>query len=190
MLAVQEINRLEDLDSLRDVWRALLLATPRHSLFQTLEWLEITWASYPLPQMLRVLVIERNSQPVGIVPFCVRTEQRKIGAVRVLTYPLNDWGVFFGPVSPEPQVAFHAAIKHIAATPRDWDLIDLRWLDQAAPDFMAAGEALRDAGLNFIARPRMEVRICRMADGWDAYQKSRSRNWRREMRRNIEILEE
>jgi CelD/BcsL family acetyltransferase involved in cellulose biosynthesis len=190
MLAVTELNRLEDLASLRDTWRRLLLATPHHTFFQTFEWLQTTWDHYLLPQKLRVLVIERAAEPIGIVPFCVRTEQRKIGRVRVLTYPLDDWGVFFAPLGPEPQVALAAAIKHVAATPRDWDLIDLRWVDEAAPEFMAAGEALRDAGLTFIARPRMEARICRMTDGWDAYQRSRSRNWRREMKKNLEVLEQ
>jgi CelD/BcsL family acetyltransferase involved in cellulose biosynthesis len=190
MLAVHELNRLEDLTPLRDTWRRLLTATPRYSFFQTGEWLQTTWNHYPLSQKLRVLLIERDRQPFAIVPFCVRTEHRKVGRVRVLTYPLNDWGVFYAPISAEPQLALAAAIKHIAATPRDWDLIDLRWVDEAAPEFMAAGEALRDAGLSFIARPRIESRICRMSDGWEAYQKSRSRNWRREMRKNLEVLEE
>jgi CelD/BcsL family acetyltransferase involved in cellulose biosynthesis len=190
MLAVHELNRLEDLAPLRDMWRRLLHATPRYSFFQSLEWLQTTWNHYPLPQKLRALVIERDGSPFAIVPFCIRTEDRKVGRVRVLTYPLNDWGVFYAPISAEPQLALAAAIKHIASTPRDWDLIDLRWVDEAAPEFMTAGEALRDAGLSFIARPRIESRICRMSDGWEAYQKSRSRNWRREMRKNLEVLEE
>jgi CelD/BcsL family acetyltransferase involved in cellulose biosynthesis len=190
MLAVHELNRLEDLAPLRETWRRLLAATPRYSFFQTLEWLQTTWNHYSLLQKLRVLILEREGQPFAIVPFCVRTEHRKVGRVRVLTYPLNDWGVFYSPISAEPQLALAAAIKHIAATPRDWDLIDLRWVDEAAPEFMAAGEALRDAGLSFIARPRIESRICRMSDGWEAYQKSRSRNWRREMRKNLEVLKE
>jgi CelD/BcsL family acetyltransferase involved in cellulose biosynthesis len=36
----------------------------------------------------------------------------------------------------------------------------------------------------------MEVRLCRFAEGWDAYLQSRSRNWRRKMRHDIETLEE
>jgi CelD/BcsL family acetyltransferase involved in cellulose biosynthesis len=35
----------------------------------------------------------------------------------------------------------------------------------------------------------MEVRHCRFGGGWDAYVNSRSRNWRRKMRRDIEDLE-
>ncbi|RIK75589.1 MAG: hypothetical protein DCC67_15080 [Planctomycetota bacterium] len=189
MLQVREFNQLGDLDSLRPAWQRLLSGTPAHSFFQTLEWLEIAWGNYRLPQKLRVVLVERDGQPVGIVPFCVRVEQRRMGRLRVLTYPLDDWGPFFGPIGPEPQVALQAAIEHVAATPRDWDFIDLRWVDESAPEFMVAGEALRSAGYSFITRPRMEVRICRMTEGWEAYVASRSRNWRREMRRHHELLE-
>ena len=189
MLQVSEINDLRGLDPLRGAWREQLAVTPGYSLFQTLDWLEETWEHYPLPQKLRVVVIERCGQPVGIVPLCVRTEIRKLGALRVLTYPLNDWGTFYGPISADPSTAIGAAVGHVAATARDWDLIDLRWVDEAGSEFMAVGQSMRSAGLEFRARPRMEVRLCRMADGWEKYLTSRSRNWRREMRSDLAALE-
>lgn len=189
MLQVTEINELHELDSLRVTWRTLLHQTPGYSFFQTLEWLETTWPHYPLPQKLRVMLVERDGQPVGIVPFCVRSEARKMGRFRILTYPLNDWGTFYGPLGAKPQAAFLAAMEHVAATTRDWDFIDLRWVDQASPEFMSIGESLRACGYDFIVRPRMEVRLVRMNEGWDGYVKSRSRNWRQKMRRDVESLE-
>jgi CelD/BcsL family acetyltransferase involved in cellulose biosynthesis len=189
MLKVSEINDLAGLAPLRGAWRELLAVTPGYSLFQTLDWLEETWDHYPLPQKLRAVVLERDGAPVGIVPLCVRTERRKLGALRVLTYPLNDWGTFYGPVGPDPTTAIAAAIGHVAATPRDWDLIDLRWVDQDAAEFMAVGEALRSAGFDFRARPRMEVRITGMADGWEKFVAGRSRNWRRQMRTDLAAIE-
>lgn len=189
MLAVHEINRLRDLDALRPVWHKLLLQTPNYSFFQTLEWLEATWSHFAHRQRLRVLVVERDGEPVGIVPWCVRHEPRRVGSVRVLTYPLNDWGTFYGPIGAAPQATIRAAFQHLAATPRDWDLIDLRWVDEAADEFLTIGESMREQGYDFRARPRMEVRVCRFAEGWDAYVNSRSRNWRRKMKHDVEALE-
>jgi CelD/BcsL family acetyltransferase involved in cellulose biosynthesis len=189
MIEVAEINQLAELAPLRSIWSELLACTANHSFFQTLDWLECTWNHYEHPQKLRVLVVERDGQPLGIVPFCVRTEQRKVGSVRILTYPLNDWGTFFGPVSAEPGIVISAALRHVARTARDWDLIDLRWVDEAAPEFLAIGEAFRQAGFAFRTRPRMEVRLVRMNHSWDDYVESRSRNWRRQVRRDIEQLE-
>jgi hypothetical protein len=109
--------------------------------------------------------------------------------VRVLTYPLDDWGTFYGPIGPDPKAGIRSAMRHIAATPRDWDFIDFRWVDEAADEFLTLGESFREAAYELRVRPRMEVRICRFADGWEAYEKSRSRNWRRKMRLDIEALE-
>jgi CelD/BcsL family acetyltransferase involved in cellulose biosynthesis len=184
-----EINGLRDLEALRPVWGRLLAQTPNHSFFQTLEWLEASWDGYAHPQRLRVVVVERRGEPIGIVPWCVRHEPRRIGSVRVLTYPLNDWGAFFGPIGPQPRETMRAAFNHLANMPRDWDMIDLRWVDEAADEFLTIGEALREQSYDYRVRPRMEVRICRFAGGWDAYIKSRSRNWRRKMRHDIEALE-
>ena len=189
MAQISEINCLRELDAWRAAWHRLLAATPNHSIFQTLEWLETTWSHYPLPQKPRVLVVHRDGQPIGIVPFCVRTEERKVGRLRVLTYPLNDWATFYGPIGAEPQLAIRAAMRHLAQTPRDWDLIDLRWVDESAAEFLATGEAMREAGFDFRARPRMEVRLCRMDCGWDAFVAAKSRKWRRQIRRDIESLE-
>jgi CelD/BcsL family acetyltransferase involved in cellulose biosynthesis len=189
MLTVTEVNELAELDSLRATWQGLLRQTPDFSFFQTLEWLETAWPHYPLPQKLRVMVVERGGAPLGIVPLCVRTERRRVGQLRVLTYPLNDWGTFYGPIGPDPALAFRVAIERIAATPRDWDFIDLRWIDQASPDLMSIGESLRAVGFDFTCRPRMEVRLVRMQEGWDAYVQTRSRNWRQKMRKDTDALE-
>lgn len=188
MLQVREINQLAELSTLRDTWRRLLRATPRYSYFQTLEWLEAAWDHVP-GQKLRALIVEQDGTVIGIVPFCVREEPRRVGTVRVLTYPLDDWATFYGPVSPEPNVAIRTALKHIYETPRDWDVLDLRYVDQNAPEYMAIGEAFRASGSRFFVRPRMEVRFCTMVQGWESYVETRSRNWRRQMRRDIDVLE-
>jgi CelD/BcsL family acetyltransferase involved in cellulose biosynthesis len=189
VIEVDEINQLSDLDAIEADWRRLLAQTAGFSFFQTLDWLRATWNNYGDRQRLRVQVMRKGGQIVGIVPWCVRTERRRVGRVRILTYPLADWGTFYGPLGPDPRTAVRAALCHVAETPRDWDMIDLRWVDEAASEFLATGEAFREAGFDYRARPRMEVRFCRFAEGWDAYLASRSRNWRRKMKYDIESLE-
>jgi CelD/BcsL family acetyltransferase involved in cellulose biosynthesis len=190
VIEAYELNSLAELASLRTAWRELLASTPNYSFFQTLEWLEAAWDNYAHEQRLRVVVVERDGQPQGIVPWCVRSEPRRVGTVRVLTYPLDDWGTFYGPIGPAPRETLRAAFQLLADAPRDWDVIDLRWVDETADEFLAIGESLRENGYDFRVRPRMEVRLCRFAEGWDAYLQSRSRNWRRKMRHDIETLEE
>ena len=119
MIDCYEINELSELDAIRSTWRRLLSQTANYSFFQTLEWLEASWSNFPHPQRLRVIVVQRKGEPIGIVPWVVRQEPRRVGSVRVLTYPLDDWGTFYGPIGPEPRTTIRAAFQQIANTPRD-----------------------------------------------------------------------
>lgn len=189
MLTTTELNSVDDFDQIREAWHRLWEQTPRATFFQTPEWVETAWRHYPDPQKLRVILVERRGELIGIVPFCVRTERRKVGSLRMLTYPLNDWGTFFGPIGSQPGTAFRAAMRHIRSTPRDWDLIDLCWVDEAANEFVDVGLAMREAGYGYLARPRMEVRICRTTGDWESFVAAKSHNWRRQMRRDQDQLE-
>ena len=106
MLKVHEINAIDDLASLRACWADLLANTPGGTFFQSLPWLEMYWRFFgpngPTPENhgLRVLVVEAEGKPIGIVPLVVTIERRRIGAVRVLGYPLHGWGSFYGPIGP------------------------------------------------------------------------------------------
>lgn len=189
MLTTTELNSVDDFGQIREAWHELWEQTPRASFFQTPEWIETAWKHYPDPQKLRAVLVERRGELVGIVPFCVRTERRKVGALRMLTYPLNDWGTFYGPISPRPATAFRAAMRHVRQTPRDWDMIDFCWIDEASPEFLDVGLAMREAGFHYVSRPRMEVRICRIDGDWEAFVAAKSHNWRRQMRRDLKQLE-
>ena len=127
MSEVIEVNRIEDLEAYRLLWNALLPRTPGASFFQSLDWLTAYWHHFGQNQKLRVLIVHSGGRPIGIVPLTVIREFKKVGPVRVLTYPLHDWGSFYGPIGPEPAATLAAAMGHIRRTARDWDLIDLRW---------------------------------------------------------------
>jgi CelD/BcsL family acetyltransferase involved in cellulose biosynthesis len=181
VIDVVEINRLRDLEPLRPAWHKLLAQTAGYSFFQTLEWLEASWDHYPERQRLRVLVVRRDDEPIGVVPWCVRTERGDLASY-ACSRSAQRLGTFYGR-------SVIRADKRGATLPRAADFIDLRWVDEAADEFLAIGEGFREASFDYRARPRMEVRMCRFAEGWDAYVQTRSRNWRRKMKHDIESLE-
>ena len=189
MLTTTELNSVDDFDQIREAWHRLWEQTPQATFFQTPEWIETAWKHFPDPQKLRVILVERHGEPIGIVPLCVRMMRRKVGTLRMLTYPLNDWGTFYGPISPRPATAFRAALRHVRRTPRDWDMIDFCWVDEAATEFIDVGLAMREAGFSYVSRPRMEVRICHIDGNWEAFVAAKSHNWRRQMRRDLQQLE-
>lgn len=127
---VEEINDPERLESHRLRWSALLAQTPGRSFFHSLDWLLAYWKCYGAGQKLRVLIVSSGGETIGIVPLTVRRETTRLGALRVLTYPLHDWGSFYGPIGHQPAATLTAAMLHLRATRRDWDLLDLRWIDE------------------------------------------------------------
>ena len=146
MIEVQEFNQIDALAGFRSAWRELLAQTAAASFFQSLEWLECYWRHFGGDQKLRVLVASDCRQPVGILPLVVRPETTRVGRLRILTYPLHDWATFYGPIGPCATTTLTAGLRHVRATPRDWDVMDLRWIDADGGDLGRTDRAMAQAG--------------------------------------------
>ena len=159
-------------------WNLLLSDTREATFFQTFDWLETYLRHKEAKQRgdrlrLRVLLVSGSDGPIGILPLVVTTEAMRIGSVRVLTYPMDGWGTFYAPIGPQPTATLLAGLRHIAATPRDWDLVDLRWVDADGLDKGRTRQALRGAGLAAPQQPLMQAAQIELTNGWEAYWSSR-----------------
>jgi CelD/BcsL family acetyltransferase involved in cellulose biosynthesis len=195
MARVVEINSLERLRGYRANWNLLLSDTREATFFQTFDWLETYLRHKDAKQRgdrlrLRVLLVSGGDGPIGILPLVVTTEATRIGRVRVLTYPMDGWGTFFAPIGPQPTATLLAGLRHIAATPRDWDLVDLRWVDADGLDKGRTRQALRAAGLAAPQQPLMQAAQIELSNGWDVYWSSREPDWRREVERSRRRISE
>ena len=187
MAQVVEINDPAELAGYRLLWTKLYSETAGASFFHSLDWLETYWQYHGDRQRLRVLVVYAAGSPIGILPLVVRRETTRLGTVRVLTYPLADWGSFYGPIGPNPTATLIAGLGHVRRTEADWDLIDLRWIDgpeacdrtlrameirgfsaTTACGPRAAGRARQELG-RLLGRPQTDLAeersLCRKATG-------------------------
>lgn len=190
MAEVVEINDLETLAGYRLLWNSLLPRTRMASFFQSIDWLETYWRHFGEGQKLRVLVVQSAGQPIGILPLVVRSEPTRLGRVKVLTYPLHDWGSFYGPIGSNPTATLLAGLGHIRRTPRDWDVLDLRWINHSQCDFGRTPSAMQAKG--FPAMPG-EVAQCAsiaLTGSWDQYWATRKTHWRTNVRRSERRLAE
>lgn len=190
MAQVIEVNDIDALEAYRMAWKALLEDTPRVSFFHTFEWLTAYWRHFGDGQKLRVLVVEAAGKPIGIVPLCVRTEQRQFGAVKTLTYPLDGWGMWYSPIGGAHAATLSLAMRHIATTPRDWDQIDLPWVDQEGADRGRTVQAMEAAGMNCVATTNESTSIIDHNADWETYFSGLSSKARHETRRHIRRVEE
>ncbi len=184
MSRVIEINRPEQLETYRVVWQALFGETPRATLFQTLDWLLAYWQAFGGQQQLKVLVVTARNTPIGILPLTVVQEPTRVGRVRTLTYPLSAWGSFYGPIGPHSTATLLAAMRHLTETPRDWDLLDLRWVDRDQADRGRTRRVMQWTGLKATERIWKSCAQIDMDGTWDDYLAARQGRFRNELRRS------
>jgi CelD/BcsL family acetyltransferase involved in cellulose biosynthesis len=183
MLTVEEVNDPAGLDHYRLAWDQLLGETPGASFFQTLSWLRTYWRHFGMDQRLRVLAVHAAGHPIGFVPLCVRTERFKVGALRVLTYPLHDWGTFYGPIGRDRTALLLASMKHVRHARRDWDLLDLRWTDRDGTDRQRTPGAMKAAGMTPWEQPWSSTAVIDLGGRWKDYFAAQSTRWRENVRR-------
>jgi CelD/BcsL family acetyltransferase involved in cellulose biosynthesis len=189
---VIEINDARELVHYQLAWEALLAQTPGANYFQTLDWLSVYWQHYGAGCRLRVLVVQVLGKTIGILPLVVREEATKVGRLRVLNYPLQDWGTFYGPIGPNPTATLLASFNHLQRTARDWDVLDLRWVDEQRTDRGRTARALEQSKLTAYRNQWSESAIIDLsaAGTWDNYWASRTSKWRNNVRRNERRLNE
>ncbi len=187
---VVEINRIDQLEDLRLIWTLLASQTRDASFFHTLDWLQAYWRHFGAEQQLRVLVVWSGPTPVGILPLTVIRERTRLGTVRVLTYPLHDWGTFFGPIGPNPTATLTLALQHIRNTPRTWDLVDLRWVNRDEHDHLRTPWAMQHAGYEVRESIWKTTSLIDMTNDWDGYWQSRSSKMRNNTIRDERRLSE
>lgn len=182
MITVSEINDVGELDPYRRAWHELLRRTEGASFFQTPEWLELYWKYYGSGKRLRVLVIMGEDELLGILPLVVQRDKTRVGPIRFLTYPLSAWGSFYGPIGGAIQHILEAGLEHIRRTPKDWDVLELRYVDADGVDGGATARALKTLGLKACRTSQGVASLIDMNCSWDDYLAARSKNWRKSFR--------
>jgi len=189
MSEVIEINEIEDLRAYASFWNRLHAKTPQATFFQTLPWLETYWKFFGHGKKLRVLLVQVDCQIKGILPLVEQTERTKAGPVRILTYPLDGWGPFYGPVGSDQAATLYAAMQYLQATPRSWDLIDLRYVDPIV-DRGRIFNTMRCHGMSPNVLPWNPSYAIQLPDNFEEFISTRSSKFRATIRRTLRKAEE
>ncbi|WP_164102106.1 GNAT family N-acetyltransferase [Candidatus Laterigemmans baculatus] len=192
-VTVSRVTNLEDLQPYRETWNELARVTAGAQFFQSFDWFECYWRHYGGGQQMEVLLVLDGSKLLGIVPLVIRTENRRVGSVRVLTFPLDDWGSFFSPVTPHPDATMAAAIDHLARQPKRWDILSWRWLAPHSPASQAIADSMRANRMKLFRSTRCTTAVIDLPQTCEEYHASRSgkfrNNWKR-WRRRVEATGE
>lgn len=191
MSNVIELNNIEKLNEYRDDWNRLLTVTPGASFFQSLDWLEVYWRHFSEKQYLRVFVVRDANEVTGIVPLCVRRITSKFGPCSILTFPFDDWGSVYGPISADLESTLTTVLEDVSQSRRDWDLLDFRCVDRDHFDGGATERALLSRKMSFETFDWNETMYINLDQTWDEYLAARPRKARQTyMRAERKVAEE
>lgn len=190
MLRVEELHDFDSAPWLEGVWNSLLERTPDANYFQSFAWLRTYWTHRGGGRRLRLLVVRSADEPVGLVPLTVLREPSPLGALRVLTYPADYWGSFYGPIGGEPDVLLRAALEHVGRSRRDWDLLDLRFAPFDADDRAATTREMSRCGFPPSSSLVDHTSLIELPATFEAYLAERTSKWRNNYKRWRRRLDE
>jgi CelD/BcsL family acetyltransferase involved in cellulose biosynthesis len=194
MFRVETVCSPEELRGDAHAWNALLAETPGATFFRTLDWLEAYWRRAGDDERIFVQKIYEGRSPIGFLPLTIRRESSRAGTLRTLTYPLHDWGTFYGPIGPRPGVCLRyglAAAREMAWSDSrmTFDLVELRWIDHERGDDDRVAQAMELAGLPSVAATWNEAFLLRSpgpvgeSSAGEAWHASLPRKFRAHLRR-------
>ncbi|PQO29675.1 GNAT family N-acetyltransferase [Bremerella cremea] len=189
MAKVIEINDIRDLGAYRYFWNQLFAQTPHGTFFQTLDWLETYWHFFGEGKKLCVLLVQVDCQMIGILPLVEQIEYTHAGPVRVLTYPLDAWGPFFGPIGSQPTATLYAGLQYLAGAARSWGMLDFRWIEPEL-DRGRTFTAMRCQTLSPVTLPWKPTYAIELPDDFDEYLETRTSKFRASVRRAIRRVEQ
>jgi Acetyltransferase (GNAT) domain len=189
MITVSEYNDAAGLAEIRELWRELWWKTPRASFFQSIEWFETSTRRRGGRDRIRVLVVAAAGRPIGIVPLVVKRVPSGLGRLKVLTDSPDERGFFYEPIGPNPAATLEAVLAHVAATPIDWDLFELRHADVQRFERGPAPAELWQSRFGTLSRLEERRPIVDCRGDWVHYWASRPEQLRDEYRRCEQALQ-
>ena len=186
---VTEIRSLDELRSYHSTWLSLLEQTEDADFFQTPFWLESWFQHFGTGHELRVLLVSEGDQPVGILPLVIAPFKSSLGQFRVLTYPLDWWGTFYGPVGPNREQTLRVGLTYMQQQPKDWDFIELRFVNAGSeesgtqsPDTVF--DSMTTAGFTSVVKePQFDCARISLPTTWEDYLDGRRKSWKTNIRR-------
>ncbi len=187
---VDIVTTTEDFGELRGEWNALARQVPGSQFFQTHDWLSVYWNHFGQNQELRIATTRDNGKLTAVVPLVLRREVRQVGEVRVLTYPLDDWGSLFQPLTLDVNATTERVLAYLAEAPRDWNILSWRWCQDHQPSTRALRRQMSELGMRVHESVRETAAFIELPSTFDEYMDSRSSKFRNNVKRWRRRVEE
>lgn len=190
-MTISVVSSEAEFEALKGEWCELHAANPNHTPFQTWEWNYHWWLRCGTPGTLRLLVVRRESQLVGIAPLFLRRRYRGLPLrhLAFLTNRRGDYLDFLVRAGDEPQF-FAELFAYLREHAREWRFLQLRDMRESSSNL----PHLLSAALAQFPGAGIETSdLCAtvpLAGSWNAFLDTLGKNMRRNAVRYRKQLEE
>lgn len=182
MIKLDVFESLDGLLDLREEWDRLLRRCSYRTPFYSLDWLGIWWRAFGSGFGLRVLVMRDGGRLVGIAPLMYSVEKRgplrirKLGSVRNYYTPKTDFLL-----AEQEEACLRRVLKYCTAESDQWDMVEFTYLPEDSGNAGRLEGLLKSQGTPSLVRTSHESPYVRFEGGFEAYMKTRSTRFRRNL---------
>ncbi len=169
MFQVFEVNSIEELSTYRLAWEELWNRGRSRRFQLSFPWLEAYWKYSGTDRNLKVLVATLAGRVIGILPLVSKKIESRLGPLNVVTYPLDGWGCWFGPVGPNSAATLTAGMRYLSRAKSDWDLLDFSYTDRDRLDLGRTTTAARNIGWSTLERIWQTVPTIQPRESWGQF---------------------
>jgi hypothetical protein len=157
MIVVSELRTVDALEACRREWQSLLDRTPGVPFFRSLDWFLLHQRRFDGEHEPRVLLVTVAGKPTGIVPLVARRLETSLGRLPALMYASDGYELTSGVVGSSQTATLYGALQYLRDAPRDWEILELRGIDDTGLDRGRTANSLGLAGLPALSRPWHDV---------------------------------
>ena len=182
LFSVEEVIHADDLERYYDGWNVLAENTEKGTIFQTYEWLT-TWLKYFWPNKpIAFHFIMNATHPVALVPL-LDDKKGDLWCPNTLVAPVNPHAMRVGVLCGEKaQPALTAFLDHVCGHHKRVRLA-FKYNQKNQPGSQTLTQIAPQHGLTFMSQKKRQAPVVRIETDWETYLGSRSRHFRRELRR-------
>lgn len=183
--------------SLEPVWDTLLDSSATHSPFLAWDYVVLWWQQFREEYQLRIGVVrDANSQIVGIAPFVIgrdrgesRQHLRHLGFMNGLGNVQGERMDVLVTAGREAEIT-PLLVSVISRTSGSWDVVRLNKVPEESPNFPLLQAELKKAGTSAGVLNQSPCRCFDLPAAWEEFEKTKTGNFRRNIRRHWGHLQE
>ncbi|HCR71957.1 MAG TPA: hypothetical protein DIW23_10975 [Anaerolineae bacterium] len=190
-ITVTQIETIEQFESLREEWNALLFQCVEKDVFLTWEWQFAWWKNIgQWEYQLWILLFHEDEQLIGIAPLMMSQKRKFRFHFRWLENIGNPECDVSTIISIEPQKTISALLRYLQEKRQEWDGLELMEVNATTTGNQEILKTLEDSHYGFWRTKEEHFYIPLMGNTWEEYYNQLSKNMKHNLKRRMKRIAE